>query len=438
VNTSYIATSVALLAILATSLYLLFYLLFRRAITSLFDPLNYWALLVALYLAGASILPLFYPVNRSYYYVIGLIFLYILSAAIASRTRATIGKLRLQVGGQHQMMFAAALDGLLAINLVANQFFGVMPLLQGTEARAGYGAVALPTLQVLAPDMGLVILLLFLMTNIRAVRVITGIGVLISIVSTIVGGSKSAIFDLLFIVVVGLYVSQLKLRSCDSEYMRGRLVKRINRLKKVGWMAVIGVTAVAPAYLTLIGAASGGAAGALQTLVMRLFTGFDGLAILVVKDVDLTAPHPVSLSGFYLYPILGKFGATPDFQSAGVYIRYLLTGSYRAATSGLNPNSTFPIELLLASNSWMISAIVIICTSFLLFHLRSWLLSKSELRMLDLMLLSLVVFGPFSMLLDGSSFVIRSYELIGLYFGLTGVFHLIAWLGPGRKLFKLL
>jgi len=363
--------------------------------------------------------------------------LYIVAGILCSRPAASIKFPCLAVGKGPQLLFTASLTGLIALNLVVNQIFGVMPLLAGgQQARAE--SVPAPTLSLLSPDIGLLTLLVCLLTNIKSVRKLASLGIGISLVSTILGGSKSGIFSMLFIFFAADYVLNLKRVSSFGAVERMELRKKIKATRRVAIISAVVIAALLPTYLVLVGASSETGADSYVTMAVRLFGGFDGLAIIAAKNIDLTAMHDVSLSGFYFYPLLKKLSMTPQFQSAGSYLIYLITGSYQIATSGLNPNSTFPIELLLANGSVVLSGIFVSLTAGGLFRLRGALLEKGNLRMFDLVLWSLVVFGPFSMLLDGTYFVTRSYEFVGLYMVLNLGINALGWLLPGRKVFRLL
>jgi len=436
---SYLATSFYLLMAIAMVLYLLLYLLYRRQIISFTDPLNYGVLLLSFYLAGALVLPSMHSVNWSYVCVVILTVVYVAAGGIFSRRSSPVRAPRLGVSRSHQLVFTTALTGLLVLNLIINQIFGVMPLLQGTEARAEYGSVALPSLVLLSGDLAMVLFLVFLLTEVRKVRVLAGIGVAISVVSGILGGAKSSTFSILFLLMVADYVQHLKRKASHSLSEVLALTKKIRTLRVFGIVCAIATIILLPAYLVLIGADRGGGSGsALEGFATRLFGGFDGLAIIAFKDIDLFSVQGVNISDFYFYPLIKKLSHTPDFQSSGQYLIYLLSGRYDLATSGMNPNSSFSIELLLSNGSLAVSIVIIALAAAAMFRLRATLLRRKSLRMLDLVLWALVVLAPFSILLDGAFFVIRAYIFLGLYMALNLIVNAIGWLGPGRKTFWLL
>jgi hypothetical protein len=435
---SYLASSFYLLVGLGCVIYFAIYLVFRRTILSISDPLNYHAFLLAFSLAGVLVVPSSHVLNMSYLYVLILIGLYIVAGAFFSRKRSPIKMPRLGVERTSQVLFTMALSGLIILNVVINQIFGVMALFQGTQARAAYGSVAAPSLYLLAPFIGIMVLLVYLITEFRVVRILAGVGVSTSIVSTILGGSKSALFSILLIILAADYVLNLKLSASRLPHERLSLSKKIKVLRRSGVICAAAIALMLPAYLVLIGASSDGPGGALEAFAVRLFGGFDDLAIIGVKNIDLTSTHGINISDFYFYPLLKKFAYTPPFQSSGSYLIYLLSDDYRFATSGMNPNSSLAIELLLSNGSIIISSILITIISAVIFRLRAALLARRRLRMLDLLLWTLIVFGPFGVLVDGTYFVIVSYTLLGLYVVLNSLINALHWLTPGRKVFRFL
>jgi hypothetical protein len=437
-NLSYLTSSFVILAGLFLIIYFIFYLSFRHSIISLSDPLNLGICLIAFYLAGALLLPILFTVNSSYLYIVALLFLYMMVAAVACRFRVRAIAPSIMISKDIQLFFVSVFTGIVLVNVIVNQIFGVIPLLHGTAARADYGSVAAPTVYFLAPDIGMIDLLAFALTKFKSVRVVAGIGVLVSFISAILGGSKSSMFAVLFALCVGDYIYNLQRRSARSKVEASRLDRQIKKVRRYALISIVITIISLPAYLVLVGADYGGGGGvAIENLVIRLFGGFDGLAIITLENVDITAASNIRISEFYLYPLLKRFVQPPEFQSAGQYLIYLRTGSYQDATSGLNPNSNYVIELLLSNGSLVTSGVIVIATATCIFYLRARMLERGNLRMFDLVLWTLVVLSPFSMLLDGAYFIVRSYELIGLYMTLNLTLNIVKWIKPGRKQLRL-
>ncbi len=436
---SYLAESFYALVAIAVGVYLLFYLLYRRSLVSVTDPLNLGMLLMAFYLAGVLMIPAVISVNWSYTCAVILTAVYIFAGALFSGRSGSVKTPQLGVKPADQVFVAYVLAGLQAVNLIINQIFGVIPLLKGVGSRSEYGTVALPTLFLLAPDLAMVLFLMYLLTDQKKVRKTACAGVVCSVISTILGGGKSAIFNVVYLFIVADYIWNIRLKTATKLEETARVAARIKRIRRyvaVGLVATIGLL---PLYLVKIGADSGGgSSSALQAFAVRLFGGFDGIAIVAYKDIDLLAARDVHLTDYYFYPLIKKISHTPEFQSAGEYLIYQLSGSYAFSVSGMNPNSTLSIELLLSNGSLALSGLLIALVAFAVFRIRTSLLRRDTLRVFDLILWTFVVMAPFSVLLDGTYFVIRLYMILGIYAAISLMVNAVGWLRTGRMILWLL
>ncbi len=436
---SYLAESFLLLTLMSGGLYLVFRILFSRSIVSISDPLNLWIALLSFYLAGSLILLNLITVNASYIYVVGLIFLYVFSAAIFSYSRVRPSSPELVADKTDQLLFAILLAGMLVANLVVNQIFGIIPLLAGAETRSELGTVAVPTLEFLAPDISIVLTLILVLTKYPSVKRVALCGVATSIISTILNGSKSSIFFIVYIFIIINYILHLRKSADDSEEDQLALRRQLRRSKLT--IIVIGsLTAlILPAYLIFLGVDGGaGDQGAIRNLSVRLFGGFDALAGIAIKDIDITNVTDVNLREFYFFPFYKAIYGPPEFQSAGQYLIYQLTGNYNFAATGLNPNSNYAIELIMSTGNIFLSSVLVVVTCALIFSLRKRLIRKSGLRIFDLVLWCLIVLSPFSQLLDGTYFFIRTYELLAVYLMLNTLVILGKGSGTGRFRYRLL
>ena len=331
---SYLAASFYELVAIAAGVYLLFYLLYRRSLVSLTDPLNLGMLLTAFYLAGALIIPSVISVNWSYTCVVILTVVYIFAGALFSGRSETVKPPQLGVKPADQVFVAYVLAGLQAVNLVINQIFGVIPLLQGVQARSDYGTVASPTLFLLAPDLAMVLFLMYLLTDQKKVRKTAFAGIVCSVVSTVLGGSKSSIFNVVYLFVVADYIWNIRLKAATELEKAARIATHIKRIRRYVAVCLVATIGLLPLYLVKIGADSGGgSSSALQALAVRLFGGFDGLAIVAYKDIDLLTARDVNITDYYFYPIIKKISHTPEFQSAGEYLIYQLSDNYDFSVS---------------------------------------------------------------------------------------------------------
>jgi hypothetical protein len=432
---SYLADGFIFLLFSATGLYVLLRLLFWRSIISFTDPLNLAALLLAFYFSGALFILRVTTVNRSYAEVIGLNVLFLVVAAAFSRRPRPREPLHLHGKPAFHLIFALFFSLLLLANLVINQIFGVIPLFLGTETRGTLGTTTFPSLVLLAPDVTIVLLLIFLLTKSRAVKLVSGIGFMIGSISALLSGSKSAIITTTLLALFSAdFIFRIRLLAEQPDSVRRVEQKRIKRTR--WWMvaAACALLLLLPIYLVFIGAdaGGGGSSTALELFATRLFGGFDNLAFIAFDNLDITSVKDVNVFQFYFYPFFKKLAFTPVFQSAGEYLVYMSSGSYEAATSGLNPNSNFAIELLLHNGSVILSGVIVMVTAAVLFIIRQLLLSKDSLRILQIVLWTNFVMAPLALLFDGAYFFIKFYALMGFYVGLNTLVNLYKWLQGNR------
>lgn len=410
---SYLAENFLWLSLVAGGTYLGLRLFFRKSIVSFTDPLNLGLILISFYLAGAFLLPSVAAVNRSYFDVLALILIYIFIGAVFSRTSIPKTFPTLTAGKYSQVFFTLVFITLIAINLIANQIFGIIPLFEGTDSRSELGSVAIPTLSLILPDLANTVLIIFLLTSHKTVKWLAAIGIAIAVVSTVLNGAKSSIVNVVLMICFADYILHLK-RKAVAQDDASSIEKSIVKIRIYLAASAAALVFLLPTYFLYIGAHLG-SGGAMETLGIRLFGGFDALSYIVFDDIDLGSIPQVHLSEFYFYPFYKSFAQTPDFQSAGEYIVYLATGSYAFATEGLNPNSNLAIELLLSNGSVIYSGIAIAVASAAVFYVRHRLLQRGSLRIIDTVLWSFIVISPFSLLLDGAYSVIKFYELTAIY-----------------------
>jgi hypothetical protein len=436
---TYLAEGFGWLLLVAGGTYSLLRILFARSIISFTDPLNVSIILLALYFSGALFIITIHPVNKSYVDVLILNVTFLLAAALVSRAPQLHQSIGLNEQRTHHFFFACFFLGLLLINLVVNQIFGIMPLFLGTQARSELGSTAIPSLLLLAPDIGTVLLLIYLLSDSRAVKRVSAAGVLVAAVSALLNGSKSAlIVTSLLLLFSADYILHLRARAPRSKAHLNDIKRRISKTRR--WMVVTSCALVfiLPAYLIFVGADSGGdgAGGAIETFGTRLFGGFDNLAFIAFDDLDITSAKDVNLMEFYFYPLFKKFSFTPDFHSAGEYILYLATKNYDLATNTLVPSSNFAIELLLQFENMLAAGAIVIAASLALFTARRFLLNKASLSIVHVVLWASLIMSPLALLFDGAYFMIKFYMLFAFYLAFNSIENLFMWIRGARPHYK--
>jgi len=436
---SYLAEGFGWLLLVAGGAYAFLRILFARSIISFTDPLNISIILLAFYFSGALFIVTIHPVNKSYVDVLVLNGIFVFAAALASRAPMLQRSIALSDQHTHHFYFACFFLGLLLVNLVVNQIFGIMPLFAGTQARSELGTTAIPSLVLLTPDIGTVLLLVYLLTDSRAVKRVGAAGVVVAAISAVLNGSKSAVVvTTLLLLFTGDYILHLRARAPQSNAQMHELKRRITSTRR--WIAVTACALVfiLPLYLVFVGADSGenGPGGAFEGFATRLFGGFDNLAFIAFSDLDITSARNINLTEFYFYPFYKRFFFTPEFQSAGEYILYLATNNYNFATNGLVPNSNFAIELLLHYGNMLVAGAVVIATSFGLFVARRHLINKAALSIMHVVLWTSLVMAPLALLFDGAYFIIRLYTLFTFYLAFNSIENIFMWIRGARPHYK--
>jgi hypothetical protein len=436
---SYLAEGFGWLLLVAGGTYSFLRILFAKSIISFTDPLNVSIILLALYFSGALFIITIHPVNKSYVDVLILNGIFIFAAALASRAPKLQQAIALSDQHTHHFFFACFFLGMLLLNLVVNQIFGIMPLFLGTQARSELGSTAIPSLLLLAPDIGTVLLLVYLLTDSRAVKRVSAAGVLVAATSAVLNGSKSALIATTLLLLFSAdYILHLRSRAPNSKAHLNDIKRRIANTRR--WMVATSCVLVflLPAYLVFVGADSGGngAGGAFEGFATRLFGGFDNLAFIAFDDLDITSAKDVNLAEFYFYPIFNKFFYTPEFHSAGEYILYLATNNYNLATSTLVPSSNFAIELLLHFGNMLAAGAIVITASLTLFTARRLLLNKASLSILHVVLWASLIMSPLALLFDGAYFMIKFYMLFAYYLAFNSLENIFMWIRGARPHYK--
>jgi|SRR5882757_1412522 len=436
---TYLVEGFLWLVLVAAGIYSLLRILFAKSIISFTDPLNVSILLLSFYLSGALFIITIHPVNASYVDVLILNVIFLFAAALVSRAPRLQQSIGLNERHTHHFFFACFFLGLLLVNLVVNQIFGIMPLFIGTQARSELGSTAIPSLVLLAPDIGTVLLLVYLLSDSRAVKRVSAAGVLVGAASAVLNGSKSAlIVTTLLLLFSADYILHLRSRAPKSKAHLNDIERRITKTRR--WMVAASCALVflLPAYLVFVGADSGenGAGGAIETFGTRLFGGFDNLAFIAFDDLDITSAKDVNLTEFYFYPFFNKFFFTPEFHSAGEYILYLATNNYNLATSTLVPSSNFAIELLLHFGNMIAAGAIVIAASMALFTVRRFLLSKASLSIMHVVLWASIIMSPLALLFDGAYFIIKFYMLFAFYLAFNSIENIFMWIRGTRPHYK--
>jgi hypothetical protein len=367
-----------------------------------------------------------------------LLSIYILIGAFISSRR--FNKLiphsyTLAISKNIQVYLSAFLLLFLSFNLVINYFFGVMPLFKGTEARSEMGSVPIPSMVLLRFSFSYFAVLLAILSEHKSVKYINIISICIGFITAVLEGSKSSLFFMVIILMDYDYILHLTIRSklIDALYIKA-IKNKIIQVRRVLILLLAFTLFALPFYLQVILVGESGIAS-LGVFLRRLFLGFDALILTLINGIDFRSTAHLNLFEIYFYPILNKLSYTPDFQSAGDYVIYLVTNNYYLSKSGLMPNSNFILELLFSHNYYL-DLIIMFISSCIIFSHRANILEKQELKIHDIISFYLTVLTPFGLLLDGAFFINTSWQLIILYFLFNTILNIIPISKTGKLIYK--
>jgi hypothetical protein len=437
-NLTFISDYLIISIIIAATLYALFLLIYKDCIICFTDPLNISLLLLSFYTSGLILTKILFDVDINTFLMISaLLSIYILVGAFISSRRFNNlipHSYTLAISKNIQVYLSAFLLLFLSFNLVINYFLGVMPLFKGTEARTEMGSAPIPSMVLLSFSFSHFAVLLAILSEYKTVKYINIISICIGFITAVLGGSKSSIFMIIIILMEYDYILHLIIRSnIDSIYKKAIKYKIIKVRRILVLLSALALFAL-PFYLQVI-LVGDSAIASLRFFLRRLFLGFDGLILTLINDVDFKSVAHLKLYEIYFYPIIRKIGYTPDIQSAGEYVIYIVTNNYYYAKSGLNPNSNFILELLFSQNYYFAIIIMFISSSIIFSH-RANILAKQELKIHDIISFFLTVLTPFGLLLDGAFFINTTWQLIILYFLFNTILNIMPISKTGKLIYR--
>ena len=383
-----------------------FIVFYRKHISGIIDPLLLNGFMVCVYLAGLlEFLSFQLTLDSSPRWILVGIFMVLFFPAFLSRS--AIAKRGLSSAPQSIMkLFFYIIISLMATNLIVNYYFGVIPLFEGTQSRSEQSTTLIPTLVLLAPQLGTVGISMLAFVRKKDILILGKTCAFLFALTTILSGSKSAIIQLLIILLFYWYLRRYRrLPEDEQPYVR------FSRWKLS--LILTATLTLAPIYFVIVVSKDFGDA-LLDTFLYRLFAGFDIVFFIVTRGIDISMTSGVYAWDFYFFPFLKLFGQTPSFQSAGQYISAEVFG-YTNSFQSLNPNSNLVVEWIMSLGNIAGIVVALLCILFV-FHIRMKLLQRTQIRIFDMFLMPQFILAPFGILLDGSLFMLTLLETMALYF----------------------
>ena len=396
--------------------YSLLRVLLRNKILTFWDPLHFGTILTAFSISGllVSIYILdTIPVNGMRIFII--FFAYFIGVMTANKPNV-VNVIKLSISPLHQLIIAYSTVSILILHVILNEIFGFIGLVEGTQSRASMGDVMIsPTLAIYSFTLGDMLVLLYLLSEYKHVKIVSIFGIIISFISSLLLGGKSGIFGVIIWIACGVFINQIKLIGANNaveinnDYIK-TLKKNDLKLKKLFLILFVISILLLPIWLIYIKAGEGFKDSAMA-FISRLFLGYDNFIWLFNKNIDIVkVDSNLKLIDLWFYPFVKHITGTPEFQSAGEYAVFLATSDREYAAHGLNPNSNLILELIFTHGIW-ISIVIAYIIGYFTFAIRSRILSLKKLDIVNFSYFYLFVIGPgfimgpLSFLQDGSYYI---------------------------------
>jgi len=405
--------------------YALIYLMYKKVIVSISDPLNINIVLLAFKIAGLAMTAIILNVNYTFILIVIFLTLYLLAGSIVSwGIKIKYKTLTLNIPLSLQYIVSSSVILLLIVNLVLNYFLGFMPVFSGTQSRALMGSVSLPSLVLLASYFGQISFLFIILSKYRMIRNMNKISFVVFIITTSLWGSKAALFYFPLYLLEYDFILNLKLNADLLPAHKIEIHKKIKKCRRLFVGLSITAIILLPIYLIFLQVGVD-ITSSYSAIIQRLFSGFDNVMYFVFYDIDIREVEKINIFEIYLYPFVKKIFYTPEFQSAGEYIIYLISNDYVYAKSGMNPNSNLIIELLLALDNLWFVAIFVMAISYFSIKTRHVILSSGIITFKRMIIFTIFVLSPFAILSDGASTIIMFLELFIIYILINTIYNII-------------
>ena len=405
--------------------YALIYLMYKKAIVSISDPLNIHIILLSLYIAGLAVTAIYANVNYTYMLIATFLTLYLLAGSVVHCcVKIKYKNLTLNIPLSLQYIVSSFVMLLLIVNLILNYFIGFMPVFSGTQSRASMGNVSLPSLVLLASYFGQISFLFVMLSKYRTIKNMNKISFVVFIITTFLWGTKAALFYFPLYLLEYDFILNLKLKADLLPAHKTEIHQNIKKCRRLFVCSSIVAVILLPIYLVFLQVGVD-ITSSYSAIIQRFFSGFDNVMYFVFYDIDISEVEKINIFEIYLYPFVKKIFYTPEFQSAGEYIIYLISNDYVYAKSGMNPNSNLIIELLLALDNLWFVAIFVMVISYFSIKTRHVILSSGIITFKRLIIFTIFVLSPFSILFDGANTIIMFLELFIIYILINTIYNII-------------
>lgn len=383
-------------------------LVLRRAFVNNFDPLHvYVVLFFCPYLTGYLVVPyLFSGISVSFFIILFFVFCFLFLIWLIGKPKV-VG-LRDRMRPEFQVVLLCLVLAILFLHVFFNMIVpGYVPLFSEAGVHGRFESTQnsrlLAWLWFATGSVGG--LVFALSENVKVVRFSTVV-LLLQISSLILFASKGAIIQLVFVLLLALFVAKA----------RGDVVK-FDFLKKWLFVFILMLVFIIPAYFSFIGFGNDDS-GVLLSLGIRVFGGFDQLIPAAIMDmVDFYEPVSLIGSNMFSYQLMPFFKAIFsvgfDYDSIGQYVVFETMGK-RIEGAHTFPNSNLVLEAIFTSGFFF--GFFVFAFELTLFYFFRYLAIKRQVDPLGFFLVAVFVAKPMGLFMSGQEWVTNSIVLGCLVF----------------------
>jgi hypothetical protein len=420
-------------SIIVSLIYMLFRLLFKGAIIIWSDPLNISLIILSFYTTGLiGYISVFEP-SGEYSIIIVFILIYFIIGSIASR-KCEFNTTGLSISEINQSRFCFILLLIYSFTLIFNFLFGYIPLLHGTSTRYLGGQQSRLLTWLLYSTSGYPIIL-FGLTEIKKIRKLCVILLLLLTTIGVLNASKGFMFSIFFWIVNYNFFLYLRLKNDNKiENKREYKIKRNSNFNLFCFSSIF-LIITTPFYLLLINSDE-----TLRDNILlffyRLLAGFDQLIIIIANNIGLDFKG-LSLLKIYTSPFLKIItNYKPKFNNIPEFLFYEVSGISDASYKTLLPNSNLIMEVIF-TNGIVIGMLLLGVFSYINFYIRKKMLYKYRLKLIDLFLFNFFVMTPLWWFLSGTEFIINLILTVFIYLCINFYFNIRSINGLCKLQYKL-
>jgi|GEM_PF-6365250 len=401
-NNSLIAVTVVILCYIALRL------IYKRSIITLYDPLHINVVILSCYLSIFA-LPIYIQVSMTYWVVVLCLILFLIASSVPGGNKKYCSHQYLSMSDGNQLCISIIVLIITFSNFFVNLLLVPIPLFSDDPAlaRGMYGSNS-RLLFWAASSTSLYPIQIFSLTNIKRVRYINVVSLIILLTSTILAASKGALLN-----IVLMYFNYRFLLHLQGKHFHKKHKKIINIILLTVIISFPFAMKTSGYNNTLL--------DSLKVFIVRLLGGFDQLIYYIIACQE-PINHNLSITQLYFLPFLKIFFSyQPEYNSVidFFYINYL---GITSTANKMLPNSNLIMEAIF-TNGVVGGLFIVVAVGYTSFYIRKRLLERHGLRLFDLMLSQFFVMAPFFWLMDGQRFFISLYTAF-----ITYVFYALTWL----------